>query len=330
MNGRFLRQATFALAIAVFLASCGPFAPSTRVTDPTAQTPLTKNQAITGLPSDTKNKDLIYVTNVTSVLIYSFPNGKYLGELKAFKNASGACSDAKGNVFFTDVTTGDIYKYPHGARKPSATYKTHIGLDPFGCAFDSTTGNLAATGSGDETDIFEPGKSKPLVLKDPKMSFNNLCSYDNRGNLYVGGTSNASEPIVEKLSAGRRTFETLALDASVDTSGPIRWDDGRLLMISYGNANHKIAIPRLIQFAVHGLQTVKTGTVKLNKPAYGIDSFAIASGRMVASNWEGRKQNFAKTLLVFDYPAGGDPTAIITKNVNTPRGVAVSLAASAL
>jgi len=88
---------------------------------------------------EAKNEDLLYITNVYTVTVYSYPGGKHVGTPKHFYRPESECADKNGDVFIAD---GAIYEYAHGGKKPIET------LDPAplsaqGCASDPTTGNLA-------------------------------------------------------------------------------------------------------------------------------------------------------------------------------------------
>ncbi len=50
---------------------------------------------------EAKSEDLLYVSAYSDVLVYTYPGGKQVGDLKGFNSAAGECVDSKGNVFIT-------------------------------------------------------------------------------------------------------------------------------------------------------------------------------------------------------------------------------------
>jgi hypothetical protein len=320
-------RAVYIIATLAFLTGCGAYAPSTR-----APVGIFANEAQvdpqTGswmLP-EAKSEDLIYVTNGQTVQVFAYPSGKPEGQLNGFESASGACVDGKGNVFITDFKPVAIFEYAHGGTKRIATYRLK-NVGPFGCAVSPTTGDLAATGSSSNVDIFKPGSHKPSIINDPKMFFNYFCAYDNAGNLYVDGTQSArGAPLVSKLLAGSTTFSTLQLDAPIDTTTNIEWDGKHLVALSYGPPPIKTVHPRIFQFSISGSTGSKVGTVPLSRPADDVVNYTLSNKTLFLSNWQRKKGQYVRTLLLVSYPVGGKPTVQITDGLTAPRGVALSLA----
>jgi len=51
---------------------------------------------------EAKADDLLYISNVYTVTVYSYPKGKHVGTLKGFYEPFGECSDSAGNVFIAN------------------------------------------------------------------------------------------------------------------------------------------------------------------------------------------------------------------------------------
>jgi hypothetical protein len=49
------------------------------------------------------SQDLLYVSDIRTVTVYSYPAGKLEGILKHFYIATGMCVDRKGDVFVADT-----------------------------------------------------------------------------------------------------------------------------------------------------------------------------------------------------------------------------------
>src|SRR5580698_2028515 len=322
-------RAVYIIATLAFLTGCGAYAPSTR-----APVGIFANEAQvdpqTGswmLP-EAKSEDLIYVTNVETVQIFAYPSGKPVGQLNGVNDASGACSDSKGDVFITDYKPVAILEYAHGGTKRIATYHLKVG-GGIGCAVSPTTGDLAATGASSSVDIFKPGSHKPLLINDPKMFFNYFCTYDDAGNLYVDGAQSVKgASLVSELPAGSTTFKALQLNAPVDTTTNLEWDGNYLVALSYGPPPIKHVHPQIFEFSISGTTGTKVGAVPLSRPASDVVEYTLANQTLFLSNWQRKKGQYVRTLLLVPYPLGGKPTVQITDGITTPRGVTLSVAPS--
>ena len=67
-----------------------------------------------------QSKDLLYVSNSTTVTVYSYPQGKLEGRIRFGYLPGGECADQKGDVFITNLVTGQVLEYAHGGTKPIA------------------------------------------------------------------------------------------------------------------------------------------------------------------------------------------------------------------
>jgi hypothetical protein len=52
---------------------------------------------------EAKNEDLLYVANFSNVMIYSYPAGKVVGQLKGFTANASECVDAQGDDYVTKL-----------------------------------------------------------------------------------------------------------------------------------------------------------------------------------------------------------------------------------
>src|ERR1700678_3983761 len=125
-------------ATLAMLAGCGGSQTSSVVPNSAAQrlgSDLSQNAVA-------RTQDLLYVSHHDdgSVDIYSYPEGKYWGQLKDVR-ASGLCSDSNGDVF---IPTGNsVREYAHGETRPIAVLHGSLGGIVQACAVDGTTGDLA-------------------------------------------------------------------------------------------------------------------------------------------------------------------------------------------
>ncbi len=146
----------FALIAMAAMTGCGglqqaqvnnvvPAAPSEQRTALGAPNP---ERAKSWMLPEAKSEDLLYIANVYTITVYSYPKGKLVGTFKDFYKPYGECVDKNGDVYITDSTFAKIYEYAHGGTKPIHTLKDP-GYEPYGCAVDPTTGNLAVANYSD-------------------------------------------------------------------------------------------------------------------------------------------------------------------------------------
>jgi hypothetical protein len=249
---------------------------------------------------EAKGEDLLYITNYSEVSVLTYPGLKRVGVLKGFFSAAGECVDSDGNIYVGNEKPVAVYEYAHGSSKRVATFRTkHVGA--IGCAIDPTTGNLAVTGSSKSVNIFEPGRKQPLLVTDPKMFFNVFCTYDDKGDLFVGGSSNASGGLrLAELPVGTSKFVGIAIGPTIDPTQNIQWDGTDLAALSFvkHGTKKKIAIAQL---AISGTQATQVGSTPLRWPAYIVLQYFITKGTVIVPNLylkQGQHATFSFTTTV--------------------------------
>jgi hypothetical protein len=99
-------------AAAVLLTGCGGSQPPIGAPGAMLQSHAIATHAPRGgswmLP-EAKSEDLLYVSEVGTVTVYSYPQGKLEGKLRGFFDATGECVDAKGDVYIADNGYGKVY-----------------------------------------------------------------------------------------------------------------------------------------------------------------------------------------------------------------------------
>jgi hypothetical protein len=286
---------------------------------------------------NTQSQDLLYVTDYSSVSVFSYPQGQRVGTLTGFRSTVGTCVDSKGDVFITNhIYKHDntrIAEYAHGGIKPIAELANDRRVGPIGCSVDPTTGNLAVSGGGSSrgvgVDIFHGAQGKPSFVRIPQMVFSQFCGYDGQGDLFVNGLASFSGTAAfVELPKGRQKFVSIKLDAVYDPDGGVQWDGTNLAVGGYIPPGVTNATPVIYQFSIKGKHGTKVGTTMLGKPAHLTSfDFFITGGTAIAPNWRdepGKRYD----VLFYNYPQGGKPTKIIAKHSEVPRGVAVSLASA--
>ncbi len=304
----FLPAAAFAVA-ALAIGGCSV---------PSGLPSLGVQRAAVELQRNAKATTLLYVsdTQTSEVYVYTYPGGKLEQTLSGFIDPGGECADAKGDVFVTNTGGLNVVEYAHGASAPSATLKDP-GYFPFGCSVDPTTGNLAVTnfspasGSGaGNVVIYQHARGKPKqryrLLTMPSVL---LCGYDNKGNLYVDGLTEASATAFAELPAGGKKLVEISLDQSIAAPGGVQWD-GKYVAVG------DEASDTIYRFAIGAKKGVRAGTVALSGGS-AVVQFWIDGSKIVGPN------SGSGSAGVWKYPAGGAPAKTI-RGLSVPLGTVIS------
>lgn len=181
---------------------------------------------------DASDKNLLYVSQDESVVVYDYLTDTQVGQLQYFTHASGACTDASGNVYVTNNQAADVLEFAHGKSSP---IKTLLDTDPYptDCAVDLATGNLAVINEYGQTQsspgnvaIFAGGKGKAKTYTVKGISKLVSGSYDATGDLLVGGYDSSSHLAFAILDNKSSAFKSVNLPHSTEWTMPgfIRWD----------------------------------------------------------------------------------------------------------
>jgi hypothetical protein len=308
-----------ACGLAAILTGCGGTeiqAPAT-VTQSSA-TDVRHDRAGSWVLPEAKGEDLLYVTDYSTVLVYSYPEGKLVGVLKGFVSASGACGDSKGDVFITNFKPVTVYEYAHGGTQRIGSFPTKK-AGTFGCAVNPVSGDLAISGQTSYLEIYRGAKGKPIVLQDKSMLFGEFCTYDNAGNLFFSGTR--WKPFdyfrLSELRAGTKTFVNIKPNVRYEPDTAILWSGHYLTALTYKPWTQK-GMPRIVQYSINGTRATEVARTALGPPAGAIVQYVIDGSTVVVPNDSSRQ------VLFYKYPAGGDPFRTLTKKVTIPRGVVIS------
>ena len=270
---------------------------------------------------EAKGEDLLYIANVYTITVYSYPKGRLVGTLKDFYTPYGECVDKTGNVYITDSKFGKIYEYAHGGTTPIHTLKDP-GYEPYGCAVDPTTGNLAVANYSDASArqgnlvIYHKAKGYPKSYIGYGFYYYYYCGYDAKGNLFVDGLNYGGFNFeFGELRKGSHTIDDILLPNTVNFPGGIQWD-GQYVALGDGGTS-------IYQYAFSGSKATLEGTTTLTG-AGSVGQFAIANSTVATPN-----QFFSGSgVLLYPYPAGGSASGSITKGVFYPFAAAVSPASS--
>jgi hypothetical protein len=311
---------------AAMLAGCGGSQPPIGAPGAMPQTFAIATHAERGtswmLP-EAKSDDLLYVGgNNDALAVYSYPKGKLVGviENQDFGLLSGECVDKAGDVFVTSLATYKVFEYKHGGAKPIATI-TETGEGPIDCSVDLKTGDLAVTNGSDlggsgNVQIYAHASGTPTTYTDPDIYYYYFCGYDDKGNLYIDGQSYEGSPPFQfaELPKGSSTFTSITLNQQIIWPSSVLWD-GKYVAVGDQDT------PDIYEFSISGSAGTLERTTPINSIRYDM-AFWIQGRRILVTSGSESYQ----TADFFNYPAGGNPTKILTKDIGGPHGLTVSLA----
>jgi hypothetical protein len=276
-----------------------------------------------------KQRDLLYVSNVNgTVNVYRYWQRTLVGVLTEFQRPMGECADPAGNVYITDYVAKRIVEYSHGGKKPLKVITDRY--SPYGCSVDPVNGNLAVANAGNYRNPYVEGtlavythaRGKPTLYKGAYNDHFLGCAYDDRGDL---------------LSAsfyGRSTFyshfyylpkfgKTLV---PMNLQGPSKsWNWGIVQGLAWDGKYWVVADGDLYRYTID-VKPQYIDTITLNG-SYVPDIWIYRQGfRARGSQVVGANGGTGEgTVYYWKYPAGGNAIGTITKDLDRPVAVAVSL-----
>lgn len=272
------------------------------------------------LLQDVASQDLLYVSNLRSVTIYSYPRGRLEGTLKGLYEARGECVDQNGDVFVTNVGADQILAYAHGARKRFRALPGY-GL-PEACSIDPTSGDLATADSDGTIAIYKNAQGEPRVFKRHSPFKQALwCSYDNKGNLFVDGLGEGvSNFVLAELPRFGRGMRPVTLDQSMGYPGGVQWDGKYLNVGSYESSG--TGTPVVYRFKISADRGRAVGMTTLGSGASDVRQFWIQDVTLIAPT----QRPLESDVFFYAYPRGGKATKKIRAGLDSPVGAVVSLA----
>jgi hypothetical protein len=272
---------------------------------------------------EARRQDLLYVSaNVTGeIYIFSYPHGSLVGTITGLSNPAGLCADKSGNVWAVTVTNagaGTLLEYSHGGTSPIASL-TIPGTDPFGCAVDPMTGNVAVTNSGDSVSVFAGGPSNPTTYTDSNFYHIFYCGYDDKGDLYADGNSSTGAQLVA-LPKGASSLEDVTVNAPINYPGAVQWDGKYVAVAELSlKVSAKVSIYR-VQIRGSRAKVMETTTLTGKHFIGGFQGW-IQNGTYIQPNKQSHMEGFWR------FPQGGNPGKnVTTAGAQNLWGAAVSVA----
>jgi hypothetical protein len=259
--------------------------------------------------SPEKNADLAYMGGYYGgVSAFTYPGLKYVHSISGVSDPAGMCSAKTGNWWVVASGSDEVSEYAHGGTKPLKTLSEDVG-EAAGCTVDPTTGNLAVTILGtSNVVVFTGGSGSGTTLSD-SLSSTYFAAYDDKGDLFLDGIAPSDTYGVVELPKGSSTFESITLSQSLEFPGGLQWHDKYLAV---GDQEAHV----IYRFAIHGTNAKEIGATELGDSG-DVLPFYIQKPYVVGAD-AGNED-----VELWNYPAGGSPTKVITGIV--PTGVIVSV-----
>jgi hypothetical protein len=253
---------------------------------------------------DIKGQSLLYVTDFSGgeVFVYSYPQGKLVGQLTGLNEPNGACVDKTGDVWIADTGASKIVEYKHGGKWPIKTLDDAGNL-PLGCAVNPNDGDLAVSnkstlfGEPGNVLIYKSGRGKPAGYWDWPFMYNMyFLSYDDKGDIFVDGKSAGFFRFAE-LPAGSRTFTNIYLNRAVYFPGGVQWEGSYVAVGDQEYGFHKPGTSAIDKVEVSGSSGTIIGAVVF-KGKHDIVQFWIQGKSVVGPDAGWTSNN------IYSYPTG--------------------------
>lgn len=342
MNAR-IRNA-IAVVVAATLAACGPSPQGLVPPSATSAAAASRSKMVvpghggSWMARGLAQRDLLYVSNANgTVNVYRYWQRTLVGILTKFQRPMGECSDWSGNVYITDYNAKKIYVYAHGGTKAIRAIDDSP-YRPKGCAV-SPKGNLAVANYGTEYSsyygdgniaVWTHATGTPAYYADNNDNHFTSCAYDDHGDLLATTLSGYSgiwyySTEFYYLPKGSSKAIGMNLPNPYSSSG---WNysqvqamdfDGKYWVVDSGGS--------LLRYTID-IQATFVDLITLNG-TYGVGAVALyrKTLKSPATQAAGDSSSYNDKYAVdfFKYPTGGSAIAGITKDLDAPAGLTVSL-----
>ncbi len=305
------------------------FSPTASVTDgqfvrnniTNSSTPLSSAQGVIVTPdlSDSrmdggakKARSLLYVSDAGTgdVNVYSYPGrAKKVGTLTGFNEPEGLCADTNGNVFIDNNYESTIIEYKSGATIPTQKL-SDPGQYPVGCSVNPMTGDLAVSNIISASDgpgsvsVFAKAHGKPKVYRDASFGRVFFLGYDNKGILWLDGTTSTSNNtfVYASMNSKGQFKNGMVTGGVVYFPGQVQYDGKQ---IALGDQSYQGSVGG-------GIYRMNGFKITASCPLTGTADTAqwwIDGSTVVAPNYY--FPSGQSDVLYFPYPKGGTATKTI-------------------
>lgn len=273
------------------------------------------------------NQELLYVSNANGIVnVYRYWQHDLVGELTDFTQPEGECADAKGDVYITDYSTGDIDEYAHGGTTALRVID-ESGYNPYACAIDPKTGDLAVANYGKggyytqgSLAIYAHAKGEPTYYSSKDLYHMNGVAYDNYGDLLATGFYLYSDDYLETsfayMPAKSKNFQEISLPSPYSSGGfrtqvsGLGWDG------EYWTVDDRDGV---YQYSIN-IKPELIGSVKLDAAEIPVAFYNPNPKKQATQAVSGSGND----VYYWKYPAGGEPYVTLTHGLDKPFGIAIS------
>ena len=276
-----------------------------------------------------KNRDLLYVSNSDGVVnVYRYWQHTLVGVLTNFTQPYGECADAAGNVYITDYTAEKVDEYAHGGKKPIKVYDDSP-YQPQACAVSAKTGDLAVANYGyyqaGNIAVYPHGSGLPTFYGGTRDDHFISCAYDDRGDLFAVSNAGYSGIYYSQFYYLPKRGAQLV---PMNLPGPSRsWEWRGVRAVAWDGEYWLVDVYGLYRFTIN-VKATYVDTITLQGdgdlgPVWIFRKNLKSTGSQVV----GVENSYGQTDSVdyWSYPAGGNLIAQITKDLDGPSGLAVSM-----
>jgi hypothetical protein len=269
------------------------------------------------------------------VYLYSVSELRHIGTIKGFIEPEGECSDTKGDVWITDTGSLQIFEYSHSGVKEKTLSDT-LG-SPAGCAWDSTTGDLAVmnlygqggTAYPGSVLIYKHASGTPHAYTTPGEFKYYFGGYDTKGNLYFDGRQFSSGTfMLSKLPKDAKQAQLINVTGgTIYTPGLVEWNAANnQLDVGDQTCGSKQAACVYALSVVKGKGKIKQTTTLdgvFGDPVCDMVQGTIYNGTLYGSDACGSLEGIT---YEWSFPAGGNPIAstLYRTLATLPIGAAIS------
>lgn len=286
-----------------------------------------------------KGMTLLYVSDwfggdSGDVKVYDYKSRYQVGELIGFNGPYGQCVDRKGDVFITEFNAQVIVEYAHGGTSPLNSLADAYG-NPIGCSVDPLTGNLAVANNkpinpfnDGSVVVYVGATGQPIPYETPILQQLWSPGYDEKGDLFIEGRNEYSEPGMAVLSRGNAIFTSIKLKLTINYPGGVMWD-GKYVAATDQEYEGQY-VTAVYQLAIRKDSAKVVGTTLLEQQNCSGGNSADVPQPLIVTDGETQGRTLVGgnyrcgAVGYWAYPAGGDPARTLHDPPGYPLGQAVS------
>lgn len=269
---------------------------------------------------------LLYVSDsdLNDVLAYRWPKLQLIGNLSGLSYPQGECIDGSGNIWIANTTKFEMLEFAPRSVNPIKKLRDP-GEYPSGCSV-SPSGDLAVanivaksgTGYGaGSLSIYKSAQGLPKVFSDPSFARVFFDGYDAHGNVFFDGEDASSNFLIAEFNG--KTFVPLTVSgATVNAPGSVQVIGGHINVEDQTGSEGNSVMYRT---------TLKGSTLQVDATAQLVNGMDCVQSYIYGKGADQRvicPDTETPSINVYKYPAGGDPTTALHRNIVAPTGSVVT------